>query len=608
MANSAPGVNVSVTVASPNSKGVNPTGTWFVLGNLNGPSGVAVPINSIDDLATYFGVKVGSSVSARYTGVGTNSVIDNTLTFDALDVFFREGGINTFVSNVVSSSAVKATSTLGLLGFTAAGGGSWANSTSSDDKLGLVLNIVANSDGSFTTTVNYNGNALATSPSLADESSIAAWINTLPLYKGMCTAVAGTKLTSTTTASGSGATTSIAIADVTNWASSGYVSIAATTTGSVATTLVFKYTGITAGTSPAGTLTGLTLVNGAASSTFTNGAAVSNRGLPASGSSMKVYFTSGADAATNATDISTAMTFFVDILGPGQISHPGNTTPAVWKALAAHAISFNRVALVDAGTATASASTLASNVAAIQPNGAQAATDASYIAAFAPWVVAPGIVNATNTVSNAGSFNRTVPPVALAAARMANNDQYNDCNVPAAGVGAGSASYCVAVSNSFSDADRATLNAAGVNVIRNLPNVNQIVLYGYRSASTDMNWVYLNNVRFRMQVKREFDLIAESFIFDEIDGRGQIFARLNGALAGQCQSYWTRHSIYGVNASDAFQVNTGTLVNTPDTIAAGQINAVVNLRMAPFGEFVTVNVNKYLPNQALPNYSTQYTL
>ena len=86
-----------------------------------------------------------------------------------------------------------------------------------------------------------------------------------------------------------------------------------------------------------------------------------------------------------------------------------------------------------------------------------------------------------------------------------------------------------------------------------------------------------------------------------------MFSKLGGALAGQCQAYWTRKSLYGATAQDAFVVNTGPQLNTPTTIAAGQINASVGLRMSPFGEVVTVNVTKFLASAPLPNYKSTAT-
>ena len=316
--------------------------------------------------------------------------------------------------------------------------------------------------------------------------------------------------------------------------------------------------------------------------------------LPSSGS-VSVYLTGGTDVAVADGDTDAALAVFTDVYGPGQVSYPGNTSGSVYVKLANHAQVNNRVAGLD-GSNTGTAATLVTAVSTLQA----AAVDPSYASMFAPWVNVPGVVNSNPNTPAGVIFPRTVPPSAFAAANMAANDQIADCNVPAAGVKAGNLTYATNITQTYSSADRATLNAAGVNVIRNVANAGVIAIYGFRSCAVDQNWAFLNNVRFRMQVIHDFDFIAESFVFQEIDNHGHVFAKLNGSLAGQCQAYWTRQSIYGATAGESFSVNTGPQINTPTTIAAGQINAAVNLRMSPFGEFVTVNVTKYLSNAPLP--------
>jgi hypothetical protein len=98
----------------------------------------------------------------------------------------------------------------------------------------------------------------------------------------------------------------------------------------------------------------------------------------------------------------------------------------------------------------------------------------------------------------------------------------------------------------------------------------------------------------------DFAAISESFVFAEIDGKGLVFSQLAGALSAQCQAYFLRKSLYGVSSADAFQVNTGSTINTPATIAAGQANALVNVRLSPFAEFVNIFVTKYAINATLP--------
>jgi hypothetical protein len=317
--------------------------------------------------------------------------------------------------------------------------------------------------------------------------------------------------------------------------------------------------------------------------------------LPVSGASVSVYMVGGTDVAVADGDSTAALAVFTDVLGAGQVSYPGNTNSTPQTNLVNHALAFNRVALLDALN-TATAATIVTAAGTLQ----SAVTDPSYGAVFAPWLQLPGIVNSNPAVPTNTVFNRTVPPVGLAAALMARSDAFNDCNVPAAGTTSGLSNYSTNVSQTYITSDRALLNTAGVNVIRLVPNVNVIALYGYRSLSFSTSFVALNNVRFRMQATRDLDLIGESYVFDEIDGKGQLFSFFNGSIAGQLNAYWSRGSLYGLTADEAFFVNTGDSVNTPATIAAGQINASVGLKMSPLAEFVTINITKYSVNANLP--------
>lgn len=303
---------------------------------------------------------------------------------------------------------------------------------------------------------------------------------------------------------------------------------------------------------------------------------------------------SGADdtASVSDTQFTAALTAFNPLLGPGQVSAPGRTTQAAYLALTEHAQSNNRVALLDVAD-SATASTLVTQATTLQA----AAPDPSYAAMFAPWLIIPGIPT-TNPGTTDPIPNRVIPPSALAAAVMAKNDVTQDANRPAAGLN-GKSSFVIGVTQSYSQADLGTLNAAGIDVTKNV--LGSFELYGYRSLALDSNWVFLNNTRFRMQVVNDFDVIGESFVFSEIDGKGQIFAAFAGALTGKCQAYYTNGSLYGQTINDAFVVNTGPQVNTPTTIAAGKIVAQVSLKMSPFAEQVNITVVKYLTNATIPS-------
>jgi hypothetical protein len=515
MANPAPGVNVNITTAAVNPTNPTSTSTWFVVGMAAGPSGVAVPVKSMSDFTNSFGQIINGSLTGRYT---LNANVDSTLLYDALDVFFREGGSSAYVSRVQPTSTGVAAATSAVAGkfiFTAAGKGTWANSSSSN-AVGLILTITGYTAGvstAYSAVIAYSGVTLATTSGLAVDADVVNWVNSLPLYQAMCTA--------------------------------------ATQSGT------------------------------------TN--------LPAAGSSVSIYFTAGTDVAVVDADSAVALTAFNVSYGPGQVSFPGATTSAVYNNLTNHAAAFNRVAFLDAAN-TPSAATIETAAAGVQTGS----TDSSYAAMFAPWIIVPGLANTNPSVLVSPVFSRTVAPCALAAALVAVNDSTNDANVPAAGVKSGKSTFATGVSTVYSDADRGNLNTSGVNVIRLVPNVGVIALYGFQSLAFAPAWAALNNVRFRMQITRDLDAIGEGFVFREIDGKGHIFSSFGGALSGQLQAYWARNSLYGLTADLSFSVNVGASVNTPTTIAAGQLNAAVAVRMAPFAEFVTINITKYISSAPLP--------
>ncbi len=280
-------------------------------------------------------------------------------------------------------------------------------------------------------------------------------------------------------------------------------------------------------------------------------------------------------------DRTAALSRFTSGFGTGQVSVPGSTSSTVRTALIAHARANNRQALLDA-TDTASRSSLVT-----EGNGLQGD---EYGALFAPWVKIQG--------ERAG-FTRTVPPTAFVAGLIARSDGVSSPNVPAAGDN-GRARYILDVTASYSDADHELLNLAGVNVIKATPQF--ITLYGYRTLakpSVDPSWIQLNNQRLRQTIVSEVEQVAESFLFDQIDGKGQKIAEYAGALAGILNRHYVDGSLYGETARDAFFVDVGSSVNTPTTLADGQLKAVLSMRMSPMAELVTIEIVKVSIAQTL---------
>lgn len=295
----------------------------------------------------------------------------------------------------------------------------------------------------------------------------------------------------------------------------------------------------------------------------------------------------GTDDRTNATDThwKAALDRFERTYGPGQVSAPGRTTSQAQTDLLAHAAARNRIALLDA-VDSATAGTLRSAALALRSSG-----DAQHGGLFAPWAVIPGVTSGTT---------RTVPYSAIEAGLMARSDQGQSPNVPAAGEN-GRARYALDLSQpAWDEATRESLNDAGVNLARVL--YGSVRTYGYRTLvdpDTDPNHVMLNNVRLFMAIKARAAAILERYVFSQVDGRGITTGRLAGELTGLLNEYYEEGSVYGATPQDAFAVDVGSDVNTPTTLAAGELHAVIAVRPSPEAETVVLEIVRVGLGEAL---------
>lgn len=289
--------------------------------------------------------------------------------------------------------------------------------------------------------------------------------------------------------------------------------------------------------------------------------------------------TFNATPATYETNIATAAGLFTKDLGPGQFSVPGRTTPATKLLVAQHCEANNRIAIMTTtNTAVVATLTAEATIASITP------AQERYSSLWTPWVVVPG-VNGVGT--------RTISPECIVAGRMAFRDgEGRSPNQPAAGE-LGESIEAIDTVVSFIDVDRTTLNANGVNVLRDM--YNGVRIYGYRTLAdpaTDANWVNLANARLFMAIQAQMDAVAERFVFREIDPQRKTINEYGGALMGVLLPFWERGSLWGVVPEEAFRVDVGENVNTEATILNRELHANVAVRTSEFAEEVFVELVK----------------
>jgi hypothetical protein len=293
----------------------------------------------------------------------------------------------------------------------------------------------------------------------------------------------------------------------------------------------------------------------------------------------------GTLPVTSAPLLLDAVLGFDPALGPGQLQAPGKFAAAQHEALLRGAEFGNRVAYLDADPALDEAGLTA------HVNTLRTLEVDRFGGLFAPRAVVPGRAP--------GTF-RTIPWSGVQAGLTAFRDGFGNPAQPAAG-SFGISRWAVDLEREYSDDERERLMHAGVNTARIVQS--SVRAYGFRSLVDENGprraWLQLSGVRVAMAIKSEADEIAERYVFAVLDGRKRKIAEFGGELGGLCLRYFTGDALYGETAEDAFRVETGDAVNTPESIADGQLRAILLLKVSPFAEFVEVQIVKQAITEAL---------
>lgn len=293
-------------------------------------------------------------------------------------------------------------------------------------------------------------------------------------------------------------------------------------------------------------------------------------------------------AGIDNTSWAAAIASLDDNLGPGILMLPGVTTDALHQQAALAAEEQGRIYIGDHIDDPDPALLIAASKV-VTANGKRS----RFSGLFAPWLIVPG--RAANSVVK-------VPPSAAVAGRFSKNMSLGmSANEPAAGDN-GLLSNILGYSQTWSSADRQTLNNNGVNVI--IDKYGDSKIYGWRTTADPVNdkkWIALSNSILHSQILAMASAQGERFLFRQIDGGGRLIGQFQSALIGHvCMPLFLQGALYGSVPTEAYRVDVGPNVNTPDTIANNELRAIISVRSAPFGEVVKISVVKYLITELIP--------
>jgi hypothetical protein len=73
----------------------------------------------------------------------------------------------------------------------------------------------------------------------------------------------------------------------------------------------------------------------------------------------------------------------------------------------------------------------------------------------------------------------------------------------------------------------------------------------------------------------------------------------HAALVGVMLDHFVNGDLFGSTPDQAFAVDTGSTVNTLQTLANNELHAVVRVKMAPFAEYMVIQIAKRQVTQSL---------
>lgn len=203
---------------------------------------------------------------------------------------------------------------------------------------------------------------------------------------------------------------------------------------------------------------------------------------------------------------------------------------------------------------------------------------------FWPWV----------TIDDAGTV-RTIPPTGYVAGVRARTIKKIGAWRPPAGEIA-VAKYVTGPAAEVTRAEADVLYEAGVNPIRTIAGTTR--LYGWRPLSDDLEqWSLLSYADLVHKLTVDGENLLEPYVFETIDGRGQLLGRIEGALIGMAGTIAAAGGLYArSDPATGEQVDPGYRVdmseNTLETAFLNEVHATLACRPSPAGTLIVLKIVK----------------
>ena len=140
-------------------------------------------------------------------------------------------------------------------------------------------------------------------------------------------------------------------------------------------------------------------------------------------------------------------------------------------------------------------------------------------------------------------------------------------------------------------AEQADLNSQGVNCIRFFPSVGTLVWGSRTLAEESSEWRYLPVRRLIILLEESIKRATRWVVFEPNDRT--LWKTIRSEIVGFLTNVYMDGALMGKTAEEAFFVQCDETTNTPDRIAAGQVNIVIGVSPVKPAEFVIFRIGQY---------------
>lgn len=294
---------------------------------------------------------------------------------------------------------------------------------------------------------------------------------------------------------------------------------------------------------------------------------------------------SGADGVAT-PNLVTAAQQLSSVNGIINLNLPGVSTATTINSLTAWAAPLGNIFIVvDMPQNTGTYAGTVSAYEALAPNAGTGTpyTQSSYAAAYGPWLV----VNDPSSLA-VGAV-RTLPPGGAVLGQYASSDAAAGPFQSPGGISTALANT-ISVDTVFASADLDTLNTAGINIIRQVPQYGYCVM-GVRTLTYGMPSRYISIRRTLMYVE---NLLKRTLQFAIAQPNNYIlWGKISSVVNQQLSALMQAGYFASTQASTAYWVTCDATNNTPATSAVGQVNVAVGVALSAPAEYVVISIGLF---------------